>query len=626
MRYPMLGEMQTSRDWLEVFLGYNHNTRIGSGEFYNMTNLTGDEYPVLAPRKQRGYVIPDKNGTKLQFAGLIGKDALCHIEDGKFYVNNAIVDNITLTIDKDENNKIIPKTLISMGLYVIILPDKKWVNTKPSGNVFETGTIEEHFVQTKDIAYEISRLDGNAYANDEVVKSITEPEVTEAMLAGTAKIPIWVDISSTPHTIKQYSTSNKTWTSVATTYVKINHDGIGTKFEVGDAVTISGAKIMKIGVDNQPTTEERDDIKSLNGSFIIMSKGDNFIVITGFIDEFLTQSLDTTNPFRVDRTMPDMDFVVEANNRLWGCKYGVIDNADGTKSVVNEIYASKLGDFKNWRCYQGIASDSYAVTVGTDGRFTGAVTYLGYPIFFKEDYAHKIYGSYPANYQVQTTALRGVQEGCHKSLVIVNEVLYYKARSAFVAYTGSLPTDVSGALGDVSYKNAVAGHLGNKYYVSMEDGEGEHHMFTYDTKKGLWHREDSTEASDFCNCRGNLYFINRSPSQIQTVIGAGDKAFTNPIEWEAETGYLGTDTPDKKYISRLDVRMQLAVGSTVTFYAEYDSSGEWEFLFSMVGKSLQSFSVPVRPKRCDHLRLKMVGEGDAKIFSICKTIEWGSSR
>ena len=38
---------------------------------------------------------------------------------------------------------------------------------------------------------------------------------------------------------------------------------------------------------------------------------------------------------------------------------------------------------------------------------------------------------------------------------------------------------------------------------------------------------------------------------------------------------------------------------------------------------LRSFSVPLRPRRCDHFRLRIVGEGDAKIYSISKTIEQG---
>lgn len=617
MIFPMLSEMQTSRDWLDVFLGYNHNLRIGNGEFYNMTNLTGDEYPVIAPRRPRGQGVTNKVDTNNVYAGLIEKDALCYVEDDKFYINEAAVEGITLTIDKDENNKVIAKQLVSMGAYVIILPDKKYVNTK---NLTDCGDIEEIYKSgTYEVTYKMSRLDGSVYSN--VLVQTTEPTITDEMKADPTKIPAWIDTSGDVHVLKQYSLSNSTWSSVATTYVKISSTNIGKDFSVGDAVTIAGAKVT--GKDANGNDVERSDIKSLNGSFIIMSKGDDYIVITGLINAAVTQDKNTA--ITVARTMPDMDFVIEASNRLWGCKYGTVTNADGSISVVNEIYASKLGDFKNWYCYQGIASDSYAVTVGTDGVFTGAITYLGYPIFFKEGYAHKIYGNYPANYQVQTTALRGVQKGCHKSLDIVNEVLYYKARSGIVAYTGSLPTEVSAALGDVSYSNAVAGHLGNKYYVSMQDDSGAHHLFVYDTKKGIWHREDSTEVLDFCNCRGNLYFINYDAKQIQTVNDSGTPA--EPIvKWEAETGFLGTDTPDKKYISRLDIRMQLAVGSVVTFYAEYDSNDKWEYLFSMVGKNLQSFSVPVRPKRCDHLRLKIVGEGDAKIFSICKTIEWGSSR
>jgi hypothetical protein len=157
----------------------------------------------------------------------------------------------------------------------------------------------------------------------------------------------------------------------------------------------------------------------------------------------------------------------------------------------------------------------------------------------------------------------------------------------------------------------------------MCDVEGVYHLFVYDTLKGMWHREDNTEVLDFCNCRGDLYFIDYADNQIKAVKGTGVKD-TKAIKWEAVTGIIGTDSPDKKYISRLDVRMLLDVGTRVNFYVEYDSSGEWKHLFSMDGVSLQSFAVPIRPQRCDHLRLKITGEGDAKIYSICKTIEWGS--
>ena len=412
----------------------------------------------------------------------------------------------------------------------------------------------------------------------------------------------WLDTSGETHTLKVYSSSSSSWSAVPTTYIKISTDGIDDKFEVNDGVTISGIKDQSLA--------------DLNASTIIWAKGDGYIVVTGILDEVITQNEEIT----VERRMPNMDFIIESENRLWGCRYGEAINGE----MVNEIYASKLGDFKNWNCFMGISTDSYAASVGTDGQFTGAVTHLGYPIFFKENCMHKVYGNYPANYQIQTTSCRGVQKGCERSLATVNEVLYYKARTGVCAYDGSLPTEISSALGETSYSKAVAGAIANKYYISMQDVRKDWHFFVYDALKGLWHREDDTEASLFCNFQGDLYYIDRADKQIKTIKGTGVLE-TAPIKWEAVTGILGTDSPDKKYISRIDVRMKLDVGARASFYAEYDSSGEYEHLFTTPqSQSLRSFAVPIRPQRCDHMRLKIVGVGDAKIFSICKTIEWGS--
>ena len=341
----------------------------------------------------------------------------------------------------------------------------------------------------------------------------------------------------------------------------------------------------------------------------------SYIIVIGIIDEVKSQ----TKPITVKRQMPNMDFIIESENRLWGCRYGLSVNNE----FVNEIYASKLGDFKNWNSFEGISTDSYAVSLGTDGQFTGAITHLGYPLFFKENCMHKIYGNYPANYQIQTTACRGVQKGSEKSLAIVNEVLYYKSRTAVCYYDGSLPAEISSALGDVTYHDAVAGAIGNKYYVSMADTNNDYHLFVYNTQRGMWHREDNTNVAEFCNCRGELYYIDCADNKIKTVKGSGtlDKS---KIEWEAVTGVIGTDSPDKKYISRIDVRMKLVLGATVHFFVQYDSTGEWGKLYSMNGITLKTFSVPIRPQRCDHFRLKIVGVGEAKIYSICKTIEQGS--
>ena len=613
MIQPTLTELATSRDMVDAFLGYNHNLRIGGGEFYDMKNLTSSYYPVLSPRSKRGIYASPTNPQ-----GMIAKDAFCYVDGPNFVINGYPID-----IGLSEDEKYCPKQLVSMGAYVIILPDKKWVNTanwNDDTRTFNTedgyGDIDNKFVSTAPVTFTLTRIDSEDFNID--FKQATKP-TGDAVINGS----IWLDQSTTPHSLKQFSETSGMWISLGTTYIKIQSAGIGLGFEQYDGVNISGLKDVALlsnvtDEDGNNVVIEGDSaeqIAAIDGSFAIWDKGDNHITIIGILDTEQT----IINEITVERKMPIMDFIVESENRLWGCHYGISNNGE----VVNELYACKLGDFKNWNCFMGLSTDSYVASCGTDGQFTGAITHLGYPLFFKENFVHKVYGNYPANFQIQTTACRGVEKGSSKSLAIVNEVLYYKARSGICAYDGSLPTEISTVLGEVTYSNAVAGSHGNKYYISMKDNTDTFHLFVCDTAKGLWHKEDNTQVDSFCSCRGEMYYIDSSDKKIKTMLNSKGTEESS-VKWMAETGVLGTAMPDKKYISRLLVRMSLAVGTRVAFSIQYDSMGEWEELFTMVGSSLRTFTVPIRPRRCDHFRLRIEGIGDAKIFSLTKTIEQGS--
>ncbi|MBQ7873762.1 MAG: hypothetical protein IJ306_01175 [Oscillospiraceae bacterium] len=571
--YPTLNAIPTTRQSVETFKGYNHNMRIGNGEFFDMENLCSDFYPVLSPRGKRGILARPEAAR-----GMISKDEFCYVDGTEFVMGDQ---RIEMGFDDRE------KELISMGAFVIIMPDKKYINT---ADITDFGDIESAFTSSGETEFYICKADGEGYG--EMTVSDTAPE-------NPNNLEVWLDTSAVPHTLKQYSTASGTWVSVATTYVRIAAEGIGKNFEVYDGVAISGITAAP----------------DLNGTAVIQAKGDDYIVITGLLDEEQSQF----DSIEVKRAMPAMDFITEANNRLWGCRYGTAENGD----TVNEIYACKLGDFRNWNCFMGISTDSYAASCGTDGKFTGAVTHRGYPIFFKEGCLHKVYGNYPSNFQIQVTECRGVQEGCHRSLAIVNEVLYYKSRSAVCAYDGSLPVEMSTALGEERYKNAAGGAHGNKYYISMLDSRDEPSLFVYDTAKGMWHREDATKARQFCEHREEMLFIDDADGSIRTVFGSGNEQ-EESLEWMAETGNLGMDMAEKKYISRIIIRMSLDIGSVLSIDAQYDSSGKWEHVTDIKGTSLRSFSIPVRPKRCDHFRLRFSGKGNAKIFSMVKTYEQGS--
>ena len=625
--YSTLQEIEQQRDIIDAFGGYNHNLRINDGEFYEMRNLTSTYFPVLSPRNTRGtYIYPDGSEDGHSPNGLVSKDALCYADGTTFYVNNAPITGLILTDTK--------KDLISMGAYVIIMPDKKYVNTAD----LTYGDIEATFTTTESVNYSLCDIDGEEYTDTQAGDK--PPEIKEGETP-----PMWVDTSSSPHCLKQYNSVDSSWVQIPTTYVKISSANIAKMFKQYDGVRISGIDTSVVpglkDFDGKYSVlyEAHHEVSTDGGTGNEVSS--DYIVIKGIIDHVGTQSA----PLTIERRMPKTDFIIESNNRLWGCRYGV--NNDG--ETVNEIYASKLGDFKNWNCFMGISTDSYAVSCGSDGQWTGAITHLGYPLFFKENFLHKIYGNFPSNFQVQTTACRGVMKGAGNSLAIVNECLYYKSRSGVCAYDGSLPTEISSAFGDIRYSavdetvtdewyllrnGAAAGSHHNKYYISQRsEADGKWYLFVYDTLSGMWHKEDETRADCFCSCRGELYYIDHDKKAIRTVFGSGARD-AEPTEWMAETGiitypqtqYGNGMMPDKKYISRIIVRMQMEIGSRVMFYAQYDSCGQWEHLATLQGMNVRSFAFPIKPKRCDHFRLRIEGIGGSKIFSVARVFERGSDR
>lgn len=563
----------------KTFKGYNHNLQIADGEFYDMKNLTSSYYPALSPRTQRG-----KYSTTGIPNGIIAKEKICYT-DGRYIV----IGNDRIDMGLSDNPE--PKTLISMGAYIIIMPDKKYINTL---NPLDRGSIEHYFDSGENqVKLTLARNDGTKYTvRYRQAETPSNPNNAD----------YWLDTSATPNVLKQYSSASAQWVTIATTYIRIESAGIGLNFKEYDGVNIDW---FGSDVDSR--------LEAIKGSFVIYSRDADYITIVGIIDEEIT----TTTGISVSRRMPKMDYICESENRLWGCRYGTNNKGE----IVNEIYASKLGDFKNWESFLGISTDSYVASVGSDGKFTGAITYLGNPLFFKENCVHKVYGNFPSDYQILTNALRGVQEGSSRSLAMLNETLFYKSRSGICAYDGSLPQEVSQAFGDELYNSAIACSHGGKYYVTMKDSKNGRVLFVYDSKYGMWHKEDDTYFIGACSFGDDLYYIDEKTRDIKTMLGSGVKDEDN-IEWEALSKEMGIDTESRKVITKLAFRLKMTEASRLDIFIEYDSSGEWECITSLLGnKTLYAFTMPIVPRRCDHFRIKLKGINDVKLYGITKTLE-----
>lgn len=577
MYLPKLSEIKKSRDYQIEFRGLNHNYFVGENEFYNMKNLTSSYYPVLSPRSKRQKF----NYSKIPVTALTAAQGkLAWVSGTDFYYNGTRVGEVT------EGKK----QLVSMGAYICIFPDKKIFNTYTGA--FETMEAKWEAI-TGVVVYSLTTKDGDAIPVSATGEKPSNPSDKD----------YWIDTSVTPHVLKQYSAEQGIWVSVPTVYTRISAIGIGSQFSKYDGVTISGSLI-----------------EGLDGDYVLQDVGENHIVITHLLET--TSDIKKDN-ITVERKVPALDYVCEINNRLWGC------NSD-----KHEIYACKLGDPKNWYSYAGLSTDSYAMTVGSDGDFTGCVSHMGYVIFFKEDIIHKIYGTKPSNFQLTDIHARGVQKGCENSLCVVNETLYYKARNGVCAYDGGLPADVSAKLGIEDYTDAHAGALGNKYYISMKDKNDDFHLFVYDESIGLWHREDNLQAEEFTTVGGELYYVDKD-GYINSIYGTsamslaptGGETFweeEDPVEWEAETGEILYSYPDRRYLSRLQIRTELEQGSTIKVDLKYDNDDEWQNVYEKTEEHRKTRLIPVKPRRCDTVRIRISGTGGCKVFGIGKTLELGS--
>lgn len=643
MRQPYRGNVTRYGYTLQEFGGINRLVRIGENEFSDMENMSSSQYPLLSVREKRMLLRKEDEGAEV--VGFLCKEAVVKIlrynGECKLYINENEVSDFYLSAD---DNKC-PKSIIGMGAYIVIFPDKKFINLL---DTTDKGSLDNRYTNenaARALTITPCTADGTAFERT---------TVSETAPVSPKNGDVWVDTSQAKTVYKIWDSSTSQWQGVSTTYLRLECPGIGTGFKKWDAVTLKNFDKVEFwdgGYSefgdpqfNYVVTERvKEQIKAINTAGVILydvAEDGGYIVIAGIIDiRCVDRSAllgnTPTVPVTVERVCPDMDFVTECNNRLWGCKYGMVDG-----KTVNEIYACRQGDFKNWYAYLGISTDSYAVSLGSDGPFTGAVTYGGYPLFFKENCIHKIYGNIPANYQVMTTVCRGVEKGMDKSIVTEGNVLYYKSPVDFCAYDGSLPVGISQKLLRCNFKGIVGGGLREKVYWSVENNDGTRDMLVYDASTQTWMRERGEDVRVFCrdghilnylmlNEEKNQYSIKSVNSDYDTVMvldGENYPQAEKRVKWYCESGDIGFSDIYQKYVKRLTLRAK--VHEDAEFYVYLSCNGDE---FRQIGEAvtregIHSVSIPLTPDRCDNFRYRLEGKGQVEIISLYFEFDEGSDK
>ena len=608
-------KLANSRSLVRVFGGLNETYACSEAEYSAGVNFSARDFPALSTRKPRRklHALTGLNGM-YHLNGLLticGKDII-------YTPDAAGADTVSCTNAVSDSRK----ALVGIGTKILIFPDKLAFDTA-DGSVSALGAVWK--AEGQSVQFTPCDAAGKTYQPDSYGREEPEkPADGQLFLKVEDEEHPW----SSTSTLEVYSASSGNWTAVPLDYCRITAAGAQKLFAQWDTVTVSGTAAQQAGMWEE-----------LNGDLVVYDllenglrvkvtpKGECFYgtLVQGAdsarwtsLDGKETRSFAVSTPVRMERRVPDLDYITECDNRVWGCS-----------SKENVIYACKLGDPTNWFSYRGIAADSYAVTVGSDGAFTGAATCMGYALFFKENTLHKLYGSKPSDFQLTSLRCRGVAKNAARSLCVLNETLYYLSPDGVMAWDGSIPTKVSGVLDSGRLSNvqsAVGGALDGRYYLHIARaaaGEGVARLLVYDTERALWSEEDVC-SYEMTSTGGQLYLWDGQALWAADPSRETDWQSTDGVEeklnFELVTGDIGLDGAEDRYLSRLTLRLDAECGSTVTVAVSYDG-GPWETVAELAAQNVRrSYDMPFVPRRHGTLRLRLKGRGQITLRSIAKTV------
>ena len=320
---------------------------------------------------------------------------------------------------------------------------------------------------------------------------------------------------------------------------------------------------------------------------------------------FAGETADTEETITIERVIPDFDFILSVNNRLWGAK-------------GDTVWGSKLGDPLNWNYFDGISIDSYSVELGTAGDVTGIANYNGYPTFFKEDGIYKLYGAYPSAFQMYATSTNGVKKECGKSIAKIGDALFYVSKNGVMTYAGGIPTPVGEPLG-VRLQKGIGGTDGRKYYLSAYDG-AEWKLYVYDTYLGLWHIEDNTEA--VAMSYGEELVCADANTAIK-VLGVTDAPTEGDFDWEVVFADGVVGSPNKKGVQKAILRADCSGGGYCDVYVSFDGNAPIH-MGRIENNGKTSHTLPIILNRGDHFRISIKGRGFVDIYGLSYSYYHGS--
>jgi len=575
-----------------AFGGLRHFENCGEGEIYDMENMVCDGYPGISTRTER-----ERIATVSESVSQIYMDngATLSIDKGGLWYNGM---DMGLNLERRDMRR---AWFVRFGNRVVLMPFGILLNIsyKILGFAEERNyppDAEEgdcYAVPTEYATYKLMVRKGEEWKNAGwFAESMAFSSVTKA--AAFFENGKLYGKDAKANTIRFESLELSALT------------GPGGLKE-GDAVTIEGCTAVS---GNNKTAIIREIGEDENGNGILRFSEYCFSMPEG--EDGTAAESCREEGVLIKRTVPDMDILFEHGNRLWGAK-------------GKELFASKLGDPRNWNSYDGLASDSWYLATQGQGEFTAGVSY-GYPRFFKEGSMVTVYGSVPSGFQTTEQQTLGVKRGEERSLVQCNGQLFWNSPKGMVIYHGGTAALQDQTLGDFEIESVIG--CGDERYAYFWAYIGRHPLLAhlklqavlrFDTVRQVWTKENCAVG---CRCltfdQGAVYCLN-TLGEVEVLNGAvteSDEAREELFASYVEFGDFTEGTGNRKGVSRLRLRLSVEAESYVKVKIQYDSDGEWKPIRQVGYCGKGTVTIPIIPRRCDHYRIRLEGVGHWKMYGM----------
>lgn len=599
------------------FGGLHHRKGASDGELYDMRNMTSDHYPVLSPREKRRLVASYDKVFGVYCYGADTFIAATKNGDTGLYKDGQKL--LSLTPDEKQMDVCSKK--------LCIFPDKVYydLNTGESGSMgvtvgpvaatFRSGELNGSAVKNNEIYVQGADFSVFKAGDSVTISGCTVVEANNKTMIVRevhgdrlefSEYALTMDIAEYEFTLTEDLPKDKTGMLATVPVYGFYHKTEPVMFSLdGISVDVAKGGILYWEVGAEKVYYSPYSEGSYGQAYSVNVLDPELNSITKELPFTPIYKKEHEETITIERVIPDFDFILQVNNRLWGAK-------------GDTVWGSKLGDPTNWNNFEGIATDSYSVELGSAGDITGIANYNGYPTFFKDDGIYKLYGAYPSAFQLYATATNGVKTECGKSIAKIGDALFYVSKNGVMMYAGGVPTYIGNELG-VRIATAVGGTDGRKYYLSADTDEGRK-LYVYDTFLNLWHIEDELDA--VAMSYGNELVAGAEDGRVMT-LGFSENATEDDLDWEVRFADAVVGSPNKKGVQEAIVRADCSGGGWCEVFVLFD--GTEEVHMGSIGKEgKHSVMLPIILRRGDHFAIILRGHGIVDIYGLSYKYYHGS--